>query len=217
MGLTWVQRSLVFGLALIAVVTYGPDVGGSLVARATRDALILIIGPVGLAVAHGRNLGWRIDWPAVKHALALAAIVLPFYIVGSSLPTIRAYYPMWETSSALGEFLPHTLLQLVVVVAAETYYRGLLCVGVKDLGYKAVLISPVVYAARHTGKPPIELLLSGPTDVLFGVFDYRSDSLLPSVVAHGGGFILLDWLTLHPPLFPPGRVVAALEWVPVAL
>jgi len=30
----------------------------------------------------------------------LALFVLPFYVVGSTLPTIRAYYPIWETTAA---------------------------------------------------------------------------------------------------------------------
>jgi hypothetical protein len=74
-----------------------------------------------------------------------------------------------------------------------------------------------VYALHHVGKPPIELLLSGPTDVLFGAVDYHSGSILPSIVAHGLGLTLLDWLALHDPLFPPSEVVAALRWLPVPL
>jgi hypothetical protein len=78
-----------------------------------------------------------------------------------------------------------------------------------------VFISPVLYALQHAAKPPIELLLSGPTDVLFGAVDYRSRSILPSVVAHGLGLTLLDWLVLHPPLVAPDRVASWLRWLPV--
>jgi membrane protease YdiL (CAAX protease family) len=124
---------------------------------------------------------------------------------------------MWATSTALSAFLPHAAAQFLVALAAETYYRGLLCVGVRELGPVAVFISPVVYALHHVGKPPIELLLSGPTDVLFGAVDYRSESILPSVVAHGVGLALLDWLVLHPPVLPPDRVVAVLRWLPIPL
>jgi hypothetical protein len=124
---------------------------------------------------------------------------------------------MWETSAALPEFLPHAAKQFVVVVAAETYYRGLLCVGVRDIGFKSVFISPVVYALHHVGKPPIELLLSGPTDVLFGAVDYESRSLLPSIVAHGIGLCLLDWLVLHDPVVPPETALRLLSWLPVPL
>ena len=216
--LSWVQRSLLVGLVSTALWYYWYVPPTNLTARAVRDAIIFVLLPAALAISHGRDLGWRVDRRAVRNTLLLAAFVLPFYLVGSTLPTVRAYYPMWSTSTALPDFLPHAAKQLVVVVAAETYYRGLLCVGVREeVGFKSVFISPVVYALTHVGKPPIELVLSGPTDVLFGAVDYQSISLLPSIVAHGLGLVLLDWLVLHEPILPPERVLEALSWLPVPL
>ncbi|QIB76380.1 CPBP family intramembrane metalloprotease [Halogeometricum borinquense] len=191
---------------------------GNLSYRAFRDAVVFIVFPAALAITHGRNLGWQVNRRALRNTLIVSAIVLPFYVVGSSLPSIRTYYPMWQTSPALVEFLPHTLQQLVVVIAAETYYRGLLCVGVsEEFGFKSVFISPVVYALHHVGKPPIELVLSGPTDVLFGAVDYDSNSILPSIVAHGLGLGLLDWLVMHDPLIPTETVLGWLRWLPITL
>ena len=216
--LSWLQRTLLAGIALSVLWSAWQVPRGSLPMRVLRDAVVFIALPAALAVTHGRHLGWRVDRRAVRNAVLVALFVLPFYLVGSSLPSIRAYYPMWRTSTALGSFLPHALGQFVVVLAAETYYRGLLCVGVRDeLGFKSVFISPVVYALHHVGKPPIELLLSGPTDVLFGAVDYDANSILPSIVAHGLGLVLLDWLVLHPPLLPPGRVMEWLSFLPVPL
>jgi hypothetical protein len=215
---SWLQRSLFVGLVLSILWSSWTVPPSDLTARVVRDAVVFLFVPIGLAIAHGRNLGYRVDRRALRDTLVLAAFVLPFYLVGASLPSIRAYYPMWQTTTALGQFLPHTIQQLLVVVAAETYYRGLLCVGVSDdFGFKSVFISPVVYAFHHVGKPPIELLLSGPTDVLFGAVDYHSQSLLPSIVAHGLGLTLLDWLALHDPVFPPQDVLAALRWLPIPL
>ncbi|WP_458206732.1 CPBP family intramembrane glutamic endopeptidase [Haladaptatus sp. NG-SE-30] len=191
--------------------------GDDLNARLVRDVTLYMVIPGILAVTHGRHLGYRIDRKAIRNTIFLAAFVLPFYIVGSSLPSIRAYYPMWGATIEFGSFVPHTIKQFIVVIAAETYYRGLLCVGVRKIGFKSVFISPVVYAFHHLGKPPIELLLSGPTDVLFGAVDYKSDSLLPSVVAHGCGLFLLDWLVLHDPLIPPETVVEWLSWLRIPL
>jgi len=214
--LSWVQLSLLVGAVLTVIWsswrTQGID------ARLVRDLVTFVLIPGGLALAFGRDIGWRIDRRALVHATVLGLLVLPFYIVGSSLPTIRAYYPMWGLeTAALGAFVPHALKQLAIVVAAETYYRGLLCVGVREVGFKSVFISPIVYAIAHAAKPPIELILSGPTDVLFGAADYRSQSIFPSVVAHGAGLILLDWLVLHPPLLDPTVVIEWLSWVPVPL
>lgn len=216
-GLSWVQRSLLVGLALSVLWGLWDVPPDDLTLRVIRDLLLFVLIPGVLAVTHGRNLGWRVDRQVLRNTALLALFVLPFYLVGSSLPTVRAYYPMWETSTALSSFFPHAVQQLAVVIAAETYYRGLLCVGVREIGFKSVFISPVLYAFHHVGKPPIELLLAGPTDVLFGAVDYNSNSLLPSIVAHGLGLILLDWLVLHEPLFPPEQVMELLSWLPVPL
>jgi membrane protease YdiL (CAAX protease family) len=215
--LSWVQRALLIGLGITVLWSLWRIPGDDLTLRVFRDTVLFVALPGALAVTHGRNLGWRVDRRALRNTAALALFVLPFYLVGSSLPTVRAYYPMWETNTALSSFLPHSAQLLMVAIATETYYRGLLCVGVRELGFKSVFISPVVYAFHHLGKPPIEVLLSGPTDVLFGAVDYRSTSLLPSIVAHGLGLVLLDWLVLHEPLFPPERIMRLLSWLPIPL
>ncbi|SFC42404.1 CAAX protease self-immunity [Halobiforma haloterrestris] len=213
--LSWVQKSLLTGAVLTLIwMRYVP---GDLFGRAIVDAVVLIGGPLTLGFSHGRRIGWTINRTAVRNAVLLALFVLPFYLVGSTLPTIRAFYPMWETTAAPGEFVPHALKLFVLALAAETYYRGLLCVGVREIGFKAVFISPVVYMLHHSTKPPVEFLLSGPTDVLFGAVDYESGSILPSVIAHGAGLVLLDWLVLHDPLFDPTPFLRLLEWLPVPI
>ncbi|MGQ3413565.1 CPBP family glutamic-type intramembrane protease [Natrinema sp. LN54] len=215
MSFSWVQKALLVG----AVVTllWMRLVPSDLDQRVVVDAILLIGGPLALGLAHGNRIGWRIDRIAIRNTVLLALFVAPFYIVGSTLPTIRTFYPIWETSAAPAAFIPHAIKLFVLALAAETYYRGLLCVGVKEIGFVAVFISPVVYMFHHASKPPIEFLLSGPTDVLFGAVDYKSNSILPSVVAHGGGLVLLDWLVLHEPLFDPTFLVRFLEWLPVPL
>ena len=213
--LSWVQKSLLTGalVTLVWVQVVPDDIGR----RAVIDTVLLIGVPLALGVTHGEHLGWNVNRVAVRNTVLLSLFVLPFYLLGSTLPTIRGFYPIWETSAALGEFVPHALKLFLLALAAETYYRGLLCVGVKEIGRKAVFISPIVYMLHHTGKPPIEFLLSGPTDVLFGTVDYESDSILPSVVAHGAGLVLLDWLVLHDPLFDPTPFLRFLEWLPIPL
>lgn len=183
--------------------------------RVVRDTLVFVVGPLTLGLTHGRRLGWQVDRRAVRNTILLALFVLPIYLVGSTLPTIREFYPMWRTSLAPTEFLPHAAGLFLLALATETYYRGLLCVGVRYVGFKAVFISPVVYQLMHGGKPPIEFWLSGPTDVLFGAVDYESNSILPSVVAHGCGLVFLDWLVLREPVLPPETVVDWLSWLPI--
>ena len=213
--LTWVQKSLLVGAVL--TVCWMAIVPSEMGRRVVVDGVLLIGGPLALGLTHGKRIGWRVNRLAIRNGLLLALFVLPFYLVGSTLPTIREFYPIWRTAPTITEFLPHAVQLFVLALAAETYYRGLLCVGVKDIGFKAVFISPILYMFHHLGKPPIEFLLSGPTDVLFGAVDYKSNSILPSVVAHGAGLVLLDWLVLHDPLFDPAPVLAAIEWFPVPL
>ncbi|PSP76070.1 CPBP family intramembrane metalloprotease [Halobacteriales archaeon QS_1_68_20] len=210
---TWLVRTALLGAAVLLI--RRQLTVGDLPERAVVETMLYVVGPLALGLTHGRQLGWRVDRRAVKHTVALALFVLPFYVVGSSLPTIRSYYPIWRTTLTPTEFLPHAAGLFVLALATETYYRGLLCVGIKHIGFKAVFVSPIVYQLMHAGKPAIEFWLSGPTDVLFGAVDYRSDSILPSVVAHGGGLILLDWLVLHDPLLPPERIVDWLSWLPI--
>ncbi|WP_323173953.1 CPBP family glutamic-type intramembrane protease [Natrialba sp. PRR66] len=213
--LSWVQKSLLVGAVLTVVWMHA--VPGELDRRAVIDSVLLIGGPLALGLTHGRHVGWNINRVAIRNAVLLSLFVLPFYLVGSTLPTIREFYPMWGTSAAPAEFVPHAIRLFVLALAAETYYRGLLCVGIREIGIKAVFISPIVYMIHHAAKPPIEFVLSGPTDVLFGAVDYESDSILPSVIAHGAGLVLLDWLVLHDPLFDPTPVLELVEWLPVPL
>lgn len=212
---TWVHRSI--AVAAVLLLLYVNWRAVELSERVLRDVALFIVGPMTLGLVYGRRVGWRVDRRALRNAVVLAAVVLPFYLLGSTLPTVREFYPMFETSPALGAFVPHAVQLFLLALAAETYFRGLLCVGVRDLGFKCVFISPVVYAALHAGKPPIELVLSGPTDVLFGAVDYDANSILPSVVAHGGGLVLLDWLVLHDPVVPSQQVLDWLGWLPLPL
>lgn len=213
--LSWVQRSLL--IAGILLVGWSVWPGNGMDMRLFRDLAIYLAGPLALGLTHGRHIGWRIDRLAIRNAILLSLFVVPFYIVGSSLPTIREFYPMWAVSPTFGSFVPHAATLFLLALATETYYRGLLCVGVREIGFKCVFISPIVYALVHVGKPPIELALSGPTDVLFGAVDYHADSILPSTVAHGCGLILLDWLVMHDPIVPPDLVLRGLNWLPIPL
>lgn len=185
--------------------------------RLVRDVILFIGVPVAIAISRGKEIGWRIDRSVLKNSLLLFVFVLPFYLVGSTLPSIRSYYPMWVSSLSFTEFVPNAVALLILAVATETYFRGFLCVGVREIGFKCVFISPLVYALIHSTKPPIEFLLSGPTDVLFGSVDYYSDSIIPSTLAHGCGLILLDWLVLIDPIISPEKTLEWLSWLPVQL
>lgn len=201
---SWEGRVLVVGVAIFVVISLWDT--GTLRSRLIRDGFVFLVGPLVLAVAHGRHIGWRVDRRALRWSVWLTAFVLPFYIVGSTFPTVRAAYPMYGAAvPTLPAFLPTAVGLVVLVVATETYFRGLLCVGLRSWGRIAILVHVPFYVIRHLGQPPIEVALSGPAGILFGATAYETESILPPVVAHGVGVLILDWLTRHPPLFDASR------------
>lgn len=213
---TWFEQTAVVAAVLTVCWMATSDLTTTLQRRVVVDGVLLLVLPLLFALGHGRRLGWTVDRTAVRNALLLSLFVAPFYVVGSTLPTVREFYPIWGLDSlALAEFLPHTALQFLLVLAAETYYRGLLCVGIRERGPWVILISPVLYALHHVGAPPIEVALAAPTDALFGAVDYHAGSILPSVVAHGVGLALLDYLVLREPVIDPARTARWLAWLPV--
>lgn len=207
----WVPTTLAVGMAIAACWSLW-DVA-TLEARLVRDGILFLLVPAGIAHAAGRDLGWRVDRDAIRTAIVLTALVLPLYVVGSSLQSVRAGYPVVAGGGTGLTFAYRAAVLLALVVATETFYRGLLCVGIRRIGPVAILVSPVLYALQHLGSVPIELLLAAPADVLFGAADYRSHSILPSIVAHGTGLVLLEWLTMRPPLFGPSQLDHVVVWL----
>ncbi|MFW6436536.1 MAG: type II CAAX prenyl endopeptidase Rce1 family protein [Halococcoides sp.] len=176
---------------------------------------MLLAGPLAVAAMARRRIGWQVDRLAIRNALVLTAAIVPIYVVGSVLPSIRSFYPLWSPDPSPLAFLPYAAALGVIILATETYYRGLLCVGIADIGPVCILVSPVLYTIWHLGHPPIELLLSAPADILFGAVDYRSDSILPSVTAHTVGFVTLMWLVSRPPIVPQEPILELFSWLPV--
>ncbi len=219
-GPTWIATALLAGLVLAAAWSLWP--ASTLSGRLVRDAVLFLACPIALVAATrhrqlSESLGWRVDRDALKTAVGLTALVLPIYVVGASLPSVRAGYPVGATPAAEIQFLPHALLLIGLVVATETFYRGLLCVGIRRVGPIAILVSPILYTLQHLGGVPIEVLLAAPADILFGAADYRSRSIVPSITAHAVGLLVLEWLTIHPPLLPPEQVAEALQWLPIPI
>lgn len=198
LSLPWVPSALVTGVSLVVAFELWtvPTLGDRLV----RDGILFFLLPLGLGALAGRRLGWQVDRRAVAVTLGLTLAILPVYVVGSTLPSVRAGYPMGGPLPA-GGFPQRALTLVALVVATETLYRGLLCVGIREVGPACILVSPALYTLQHLGGVPLEVLLAAPADALFGASDYVADSVLPSIVAHSAGLIALEWLTRQPPLF----------------
>lgn len=197
-GLPWVPTALVSGVLL--VVAFELWSVPTLQERLLRDGLLFLAIPLALGALVGRRLGWTVDRRAILVAAGMTLAVIPFYVVGSTFPSVRAGYPMGGPLPA-GGFPQRALTLIALVVATETLYRGLLCVGIREIGPLSILVSPALYAFQHLGGVPLEIVLSAPADAVFGASDYYADSILPSIAAHSTGLVLLEWLVRQPPLF----------------
>ena len=174
--------------------------------RILRDAIVYGALSVGLAAGYDgslrEELGWTLDRETAIAAVGLTVFVLPFYVVGASLPAVRNAYPMWGVTLEFPGYLVHALGLLVLTVVAETYFRGLLCVGLRHLGPAAIVVHVPVYVLVHVPRPTIEMALSAGVGLLFGWVAYRTRSIFPVVVAHFVGLVVLDVMVSLPPLFP---------------
>jgi hypothetical protein len=197
-GLPWVPTALAIGILLIAA--FELRTVPTLQVRLVRDGLLFLLIPLAIGALAGRRLGWTVDRRALLVAAGLTLAIVPIYVVGSTLPSVRAGYPMGGPLPA-GGFPQRAVTLVALVVATETLYRGLLCVGIREIGPASILVSPILYAFQHLGGVPLAILLSAPADLLFGASDYYADSILPSIAAHSAGLVLLEWLVRQPPLF----------------
>jgi uncharacterized protein len=149
---------------------------------------VVLLGLVPLAVVllvfrdrpsrYGLALGdWR--WGT---ALAVVGIVLmtPVVVAIAGLPSFRDYYGP-STAAVPDLLLTHTL----DLVPSEFAFRGFLQFTlVRALGGIGVLIATVPFAFAHLGKPEIELFSTLFGGMVYGWVDWRTGSILYSVVAH---------------------------------
>lgn len=204
-----IELRLLVGAAVLFAVAWSWT-APTLSERLLRDTLVFVLGPLALVAFDRRRVGWRIDRRAIRYAVALTVVVLPFYVVGASVPAVREAYPMIERAApTLAAFAPVAVAYLWLVVAVETYFRGLCCLGLRSWGPIALVVHVPAYVVWHVGQPPIEVVLSAPAGVLFAVPDYYAESILPSVVAHWVGLLVLELLVGHPPLVD-------LSWLPLS-
>ena len=205
-NISWIKRVILFAsLTLILYETV--DLGSSIEVRALESFLFFILLPFLFLKLNGKSLDFSIDRTTLIYTGALCTGILPFYLLAGSVPSIRTFYPIGISSTAPSVFIIYQLKQFFLALGTEIFYRGVLCVWIRDIGPKSIFVSPLVYAYQHLGKPSLEVVASAPADVVFGYFDYRSESIIPSVTAHWFGMIITDWACLHDPLFPAAGMI----------
>lgn len=154
----------------------------------TRSA-VLAAGFAGAwALGHPpRALG--LTWPAPRGrplmALAVVAAVVGGVALGQ-LDGVRAHYPLYEPArSSIGALALSTCVFGVYAFTWELTFRGVLLFGAEPLlGRASLLVQAAVFAAAHIGKPGVELALSFPGGLAFGLLALRARSVLAPLAAH---------------------------------
>lgn len=158
--------------------------------------------PLAVIQVAGRSplAGFRINGLTLKYTLGVLALVLPFYVFGALfVPSIRAYYPLWPVTADLSGIAIHAATALALMLGTEVFFRGLLLLALRDVGPVIVLLHVIPYTVLHVGKPPIEVLSSFFAALVWGWADYRCESLVPSLVAHVTGMLVMDLLIVFTP------------------
>lgn len=126
---------------------------------------------------------------ARRDALPIALCVLLALVAAlalSRLPAVRAHYPAHAfVRDAPILWIPSTLLFAAYGLAQEALFRGYLLISLADtLGRRALFLQMALYTLAHAGKPPVEMALSIPAGLVFGLAALRTRSVLPGYGVH---------------------------------
>jgi membrane protease YdiL (CAAX protease family) len=167
--------------------------------------LLYLAVPIGLAVL--LKFTWReigLALPEDRRGWLLVAVLLAgavvFAFVGTLFPRMMEHYPVphWgPVEATAASLVPYESAIAVIMLATELLYRGWLVLALSErFGRWAVLISAIVYALAHIGKPPEEVVFSLAAGIVFGLADLEARSILPGFLSHFVGSAVFDLLAL---------------------
>ncbi|WP_461867024.1 CPBP family archaeomyxosortase MrtA [Thermococcus sp.] len=172
--------------------------GNNIFEWAGYDVLFYVILPVLLAYLLGfkpEEFGFQLGkkegykWFAV---LFLISIPISFY--GTTVPSMKAYYPIFGYSG-WSDFLLKELVVGVIMCAHEAFYRGILLFPMAEKNeWLAILAQDMPYTIVHIGKPGIEIPYAFFAGILFAKMDLKGKSFLPSFFLHWLGSAFFDVL-----------------------
>ncbi len=152
-------------------------------------ALALFLGfrPTELGFKLGKGRGYR--W-----ALVLLIATIPLSLYGTTVPSMKDYYPIFSFSSPL-DFAIKELAMGAIMLANEAFYRGVLLMPLAEKNrWPAILAQDVPYTLAHIGKPGIEIPYAFVAGIVFSWLDLESESFLPSFLLHWLGSAFFDVL-----------------------
>ncbi len=169
---------------------FAPERAELLLVIACKTALLL--SPIALArLALGlrrEDLGLGSPRPRVLTLevplLAVGAAILGALL--ARLPSVQATYPLYAPARAdPWLFLVSTVVFTAYGFAWELFFRGALLFGLEPLfGRASLLVQAVLFALAHLDKPGVELALSLPAGVAFGLLAWRANSALAPFLVH---------------------------------
>ena len=175
--------------ALVAVLAphlpgHGPLVAIGGLYGAALVALAITILPMGRRAVPAlalRRAGWK---PVVFGALGTVVLSVVISQVGPEVESMKQIAELVQTPDALlGSVI---VLAVLAPIAEELIFRGLLYGWIEGRwGWKpAFAASALTFAMAHFDPTFLYMILVLPLGVLFSFLRWRTNSLLPSLVAH---------------------------------
>ncbi|NJE10218.1 CPBP family archaeomyxosortase MrtA [Thermococcus sp. MAR1] len=150
-------------------------------------ARLLGFKPAELGVKAGKKGGYEL-------ALILFLLTIPLSLYGTTMPSMKEYYPIFQYSG-WDDFFLKELAVGVIMFSHEVFYRGIVLFPLaRKNEWLGILAQDVPYTLVHIGKPGIEVPYSFVAGIVFAKMDLKSGSFLPSFLLHWLGSVLFDLL-----------------------
>jgi len=175
----WIIPSSFWGHVVIVLLSY------LLLPLAVALALGFSPGDVGFKRPNRTGMRWFI---------LLFVLSVPLSLYGTTVPSMREYYPVFSYSGPLG-FLLGELGMGLVMLAHEVFYRGFLLFPLaRKNRWLSVVLQDIPYTIVHLGKPGIEVPYAFVAGIIFAKMDLDGESFLPSFLLHWFGSAFFDIL-----------------------
>jgi uncharacterized protein len=136
----------------------------------------------------------------VRSILVCTPIIAVIAYFSAQNPTFWKEYPLNHNAGASpGAFALHALTYFLFYIAWEFQFRGFMQHGLQEsMGIASALMVQVMGSVIvHLGKPVGEIYGSILGGIVWGIFAYRTRSLISGLVQHSSLGILLDWFICH--------------------
>ncbi len=191
------QKNPYFLFAVLFPLSFIPwFLGGNLTIHAVYVLLFYLLLPaligrllgfewreMGITLANGS--GWRL------FAL-LFLISIPISLYGTTVPSMKGYYPIFEYSGWAEFFLKELVIGLIML-AHEAFFRGFLLFPIaRENEALGIILQDIPYTIVHIGKPGIEVPYAFMAGIIFAKMDLKGESFVPSFLLHWLGSVLFD-------------------------